>query len=130
MAKDKTDTAITGDATAQETVTHPDANQAQLRIDDNAAATYYSSTAQIFGSAEEIVIGFSQGIRPTGQANVAMLKIDARVVMSPYAAKRLALALGQTIQRYEQAFGVIEIDPRKRLRQQPDAPAPATTRAN
>ena len=44
-----------------------------------------------------------------------MLKIDSRVVLTPWAAKRLAIALGQTVQRYEQAYGVIEIDPRRRL---------------
>lgn len=111
-----------------ETVTHAEPPQAQLRIEDSTAVTTYSTTAQIAGSAEEIILGFSQGVRPTNQPNVAVLKIDTRVILSPYAAKRLALALGQTVQRYEQAYGVIEIDPRKRLRAQPTAPN--TTRAS
>ncbi len=100
-----------------ETVTAPEQQQpqTQLRIDDAGAVTNYSSTSRIWGSAEEIIIDFSQGIRPAGP-NVAVLKIDSRVILSPYAAKRLALALGQTVQRYEQAYGTIEIDPRKRQR--------------
>lgn len=105
------------DPNAHETVTTPDPQQSQtqLRIDDATAGVNYSSTARIWGSAEEIIIDFSQGVRPSGQPNVAVLKIDSRTIMSPWAAKRLAIALGQTIQRYEQTYGPIEIDPRKRL---------------
>jgi hypothetical protein len=99
-----------------ETVTAPEQQpQTQLRIDDAQATTHYSSTSRIWGSAEEIIIDFSQGIRPAGP-NAAVLKIDSRIILSPFAAKRLALALGQTVQRFEQTYGVIEIDPRKRAK--------------
>jgi hypothetical protein len=100
--------------TTNETVTTAEAPKAQLRIDDAGVTTYYSSTCRIWGSAEEVIIDFSQGIRPSGQPNTALLKIDSRVILSPWAAKRLAIALGQTISRYEQTYGVLEIDARKR----------------
>lgn len=119
MAKDK-DTKVeenaapAGDASVGETVTTPEGqNQVRLGIDESSVETYYSSITRISGTAEEILVDFSQGIRPTGQ-NAAVLKVDARVTLSPWAAKRLALALGQTIQRYEQSYGVLEVDPRKR----------------
>jgi len=113
MAKNQADTQQQGD---QETVTSPEGQQqqTQLRIDDSQAQTFYSSTSRISGSGEEIVVDFSQGVRPSGQPNVAVLKIDSRVILSPWAAKRLALALNQTVQRYEQTYGTLEIDPRKR----------------
>lgn len=100
----------------QETVTAPEgqAGQTQLQIDDSNTTVNYSSTSRIWGSAEEIIIDFSQGVRPSGKQGVATLKVDSRVILSPWAAKRLALALGQTIQRYEQTYGILEIDPRKR----------------
>lgn len=115
MAKDK-DSKDSPQGVA-ETVTTAEGQspRQQLRIDESGVNTTFSSTTRIWGSAEEIIVDFSQGIRPTGQANVAMLKIDSRVVMTPWAAKRLALALGQTVARYEQAYGTIEIDPRRRL---------------
>lgn len=97
-----------------QTVAADDASKTQMRIDETSMDSYYSATARIHATAEEIMIDFSQGLRPTGEANVAQMKIDARVVMSPWAVKRLALSLGQTIQRYEQTYGPIEIDPRKR----------------
>lgn len=123
MAKDKdkdaatTDTADTGTTGSQtgETVTAAEQTpQQQLRIDESNVQTFFSSTSRIWGTAEEIILDFSQGVRPSGQRNVAVLKIDSRVVMTPWAAKRLAIALGQTVQRYEQAYGIIEIDPRRR----------------
>lgn len=113
MAKDKDQDQAPA---TQETVTAPEAQKAQLRIDDAGCATFYSSTSRIWGSAEEVIIDFSQGIKPTGQPNTALLKIDSRVILSPWAAKRLAIALGQTINRYEQTYGVLEIDARKRTR--------------
>ncbi len=117
MAKDKEKDEKTITPAPPETVTAPAGQPArqQLRIDESVVQTFFSSTSRIWGTSEEIIVDFSQGIRPSGQPNVAMLKIDSRVVLTPWAAKRLALALGQTVQRYEQVYGSIEIDPRRRL---------------
>jgi len=101
---------------AGDTVTAPEGQpKAQLRLDESDVKNYYASTTRLSGSAEEITIDFAQGIRPVGPS-AAVLKIDARIVMSPWGAKRLAQALEQTISRYEQAYGVLEVDPRKRSR--------------
>ena len=88
--------------------------QAQLQIDESKALTYYASTARVWGSAEELVIDLAQRLTPTSE-NTSLMKIEARVIMSPWAAKRLAMALSQAIQRYEQTYGALEVDPRKRL---------------
>ncbi len=104
-------------ATENETIASPDGQaRHQLRIDDAQASHGYASICRVAGTAEEITVDFAQGIRPGGQSNVAVLKIDHRVTMSPWAAKRLALALGQAIQRFEQVYGELEIDPRKRAK--------------
>ncbi len=95
-----------GDAAAQQ-------KQVQLQIDDRNTPSAYSGNARVWGTAEEIFLDFSQGLRPAGQ-NALRLKIDHRVVMNPWAAKRLAVTLGQTIQRYEQTYGALELDDNKR----------------
>ncbi len=92
--------------------------QVQLDIDDSDTHTSYSSTVRVWGTAEEINLDFAGPIRPSGQTR-ATLTIDNRVILNPFAAKRLALALGQAVQRYEQAYGELELDPRKRLVNQP-----------
>jgi len=88
--------------------------QVQLQIDDSKAETTYSTTVRVWGSAEEINLDFAGPIRPTQQQNVARLQIDQRIVMNPYAAKRLAIALSQAVTRYEQTYGTLELDERKR----------------
>ena len=87
--------------------------QMQLSIDDATAATTYSTTVRVWGSAEEINLDFAGALRPTG-ANTAKLKIEQRIVLNPWAAKRLAIALAQAVGRYEQMYGVLELDLRKR----------------
>lgn len=103
-------------------------NQMQLQIDDSQTPVTYSSTVRVWGSAEEINLDFAGPIRPTGPKS-AKLKIDQRLVLNPWAAKRLCLAMNQAIARYERAYGALEIDPRKRMANPPAAETPATTTA-
>ena len=87
--------------------------QIQLQIDDADTPILYSSTARVWGSAEEINLDFAGPVRATQEPKVARLKINQRVVLNPWSAKRLALALGQAVARYEQAYGALELDERK-----------------
>ena len=113
MAKSKdseTDTIETitaaGDQQAQ--------SQIQLQIDDSQTPLLYSTTVRVWGSSEEINLDFAGPIRPGDQPRTARLKIDQRVVLNPWASKRLAVALGQAVGRYEATYGTLELDERKR----------------
>jgi len=88
--------------------------QLQLQIDDAQTPVTYSSTVRVWGSAEEINLDFAGPIRPGGQSGVARMKIEQRITVNPWAAKRLAIALGQAVQRYEKTYGTLELDERKR----------------
>jgi len=105
-------------------------NQMQLQIDDSQTPNLYSTTVRVWGTSEEINLDFAGSIRPTGQQNVARLKIDQRVVLNAWAAKRLAIALGQAVDRYERAYGVLELDERKRRVGGAPAPQAAPAVAN
>jgi len=89
------------------------ANAPRLQIDDAAAVSYYAPTARVWGTSEEIVADFAQRLTPSAD-NTTTMKIDARIIMSPWAAKRLVMAMHQAVQRYEKAYGTIELDPRQR----------------
>lgn len=99
-----------------ETISSASAQQQQMKIEieDAQVSTDYSSTVRVWGSAEEINLDFAGPLRPAGPGT-AKLKIDHRVIMNPWAAKRLAMSLGQAIARYEQAYGPLELDVRKRM---------------
>ena len=88
--------------------------QVQLQIDDAQTPVTYSTTVRVWGSAEEINLDFAGPLRPAGP-QAARLRIDQRIVLNPWAAKRLAIALSQAVTRYEQAYGTLEIDARKRM---------------
>jgi hypothetical protein len=100
-------------------------NQIQVNVDDTGAHTGYGSQVFIGGSAEEIVLNFAGPLRPTGP-KAATMKVEQRIIMNPWAAKRLAMALNQTMERYEQTYGPLELDERKRRKA--TAPAAATTK--
>ena len=89
-------------------------SQIQLQIDDSQTPLLYSTTVRVWGSSEEINLDFAGPIRPGTQPRTARLKIDQRVVLNPWAAKRLAVALGQAVGRYEATYGTLELDERRR----------------
>lgn len=100
----------------------------EVRFDDSNAEVCYSAIAQIRGGAEEFVVDFSRGLTPGSKPQTAIFKSDAKIIMSPWAAKRLAIELSQSVQQYEEAFGPLEIDARKRVVAK-DSPKKAKTPA-
>jgi hypothetical protein len=89
-----------------------------LLVDDTKASVHYSSSVHIQGTAEEIVLDFSRRPRPGRRPNTMVLDIDAKIIMSPWTAKRLAMELVEAIQHYEAMYGQLEVDPRKRAEAQ------------
>lgn len=92
--------------------------QMQVHIREDKANTVYSNVCRVGTTPEEIFIDFAINLQQQDAQGVSLMDVNTRVLMNFFAAKRLALALSQSVQRYEQAFGVLELDPRRRLRQQ------------
>lgn len=87
-------------------------------VDTRDAVTYSSNFCRVRDTTEEIIIDFGLNDEAPN-APTRPIKIDNRVVMSPYAAKRLFTALEVTLAAHERTFGKIEIDPLKRVKQAP-----------
>ena len=87
-----------------------------LTYDQSAHATY-SNLCRTTGTPEEVIMDFALNPNAFGTVLAEPLKIDHRIVMGYEAAKRTAMVLLETVRRYEERFGVIELDPRKRLRE-------------
>ena len=109
MSEDSADTIETISATSDQSQA-----QVQLQIDDGDVPAMYCTTIRAWGSAQEINLDFAGLIRSTNQPKVARLKIDQRVILNPWADKRLAVALNQALARYEETFGSLEMDDRNR----------------
>ena len=97
---------------------HSAPQQVQLQIDDSTAHTSYSTLVVANATPEELILNFAGPLRPTGP-KTAVMKVEQRVIMSPWAAKRFAIMLMQTLQRHEETYGPIEVDERKRRLQPP-----------
>ncbi len=97
--------------------TPPDQRQISLEIDDSQAKAFYTNFCKVSSSAEELILDLALNQAPLGSSPSGKVRIEQRIVMSPYTAKRLAQLLTSSIQRHEQALGPIETDIGKRLQQ-------------
>ena len=84
---------------------------AQTRIvwDDTNMRSVYSNVSNVAGGREEIVLlfGMNQAWH-AGQKEVKVQLTD-RIVLSPFAAKRLSNLLNNVLQDYEKRNGVLDI---------------------
>ncbi len=86
----------------------------EITIDDASASVAYANFCRVTGTPEELIIDFALNPQPIGAPLVAM-HVTQRLIVNYYTAKRLLAALNMSIQRHEQAFGVLETDIQKRL---------------
>src|SRR3954447_25241183 len=78
--------------------------------DDSRMNTSYSNVCNVLGSREEITLLFGANQAwHSGQKEVKVLLSD-RVVLNPYAAKRLASLLDRVLREYESRYGVLKLE--------------------
>jgi hypothetical protein len=73
----------------------------------------YANVCNVAGTREEIVLlfGMNQAWH-AGQKEVKVQLTD-RIVVSPFAAKRLSILLNNVIRDYESRYGVMEVETRR-----------------
>ena len=87
--------------------------QQQVRVDDSNVSSVYANFCRLSGTFEELVLDFALNQHPTAMPEE--LKLNQRVILNYYTAKRLLHALAAAVQRHEAAFGALEVDVRKRV---------------
>jgi hypothetical protein len=90
-----------------------DAARQQIQIDDKEATSLYANFCRVTGTPEEMIIDFGLNAQPFGTPTEP-IAVKQRIVTNYYTAKRLLHALAMSVQRHEQAFGVLETDVQKR----------------
>ncbi|GAB4423141.1 MAG: hypothetical protein OHK0039_39640 [Bacteroidia bacterium] len=80
-------------------------NQLNIELPASIAHGVYSNLAVISHSNSEFVLDFIQVIPGTPKAEVR-----ARVIMTPENTKRLLMAMGENIEKFEISHGDIDID--------------------
>lgn len=84
-------------------------NNIQLEVSPEAAKGTYSNLAVISHAPTEIVLDFAQ-MFPGHEGAV----VRDRIIMSPFHAKQLLMALTDNIQKYEKQFGTIPVPGKKK----------------
>jgi len=104
MAEDKAD----GKSTAQAASTTP-----TVRWDDSQMRTSYANACNVVSTREEVVLffGINQGMRGGGEEIVVQL--GDRVMLNPYAAKRLNMLLTNVLREHEARFGALDVEVRR-----------------
>ena len=94
--------------------------RAQVQVNDLQAVACYANFCRVTGTPEEVILDFGLNTQPFGMPTEP-INITQRITTNFFTAKRMLAALQMTVQRHEAAFGVLETDVQKRVKQMPRA---------
>ena len=77
--------------------------------DDSQMKTAYANVCNVASTREEVIVLFGTNQAWKGSEEEVTVQLSDRVILSPFAAKRLAVLLNNVIQQYEARFGALEI---------------------
>ena len=111
--------ALPQEAKTPEAAVTPAATQQPVQVqvlDDQATATY-ANFCRVTGSPEELIVDFGLNPQPIGVPKDP-IRVNQRIILNFFTAKRLLAALQMSVARHEAVFGVLETDINKRVRPQ------------
>jgi len=82
----------------------------KIKWDDSNMKSAYANVCNVSSTREEVVLLF--GVNQAwnrGQKEVTIQLTD-RIIVSPFAAKRLSLLLGAVVREYESRFGALNVE--------------------
>jgi hypothetical protein len=106
MTREKTAEAATSQSRPPE-----ESTATKVVWDDSQMATSYANVINVFNSREEFtfLFGTNQTWNLAGSRELTV-RLSNRIVLTPFAAKRLHALLSARIQEYEQRFGTLSLD--------------------
>lgn len=94
----------------------PTAGAAQVTVDESNLQAGYANFCRVSSTPEEMILDFGLNPNPYGNTSTT-ISVSHRIIVNHFTAKRLLTALSRALQRHEQAFGVLETDVRKRVKE-------------
>lgn len=86
----------------------------RVEVTDKNAVCLYANFCRVTGTPEELILDFGLNAQPFGMPTDPV-EVKQRIVVNYFTAKRMLQALHMSVQRHEQAFGVLETDVQKRV---------------
>jgi hypothetical protein len=96
----------------------------QVQVNDKNSICLYANFCRVTGTPEELILDFGLNAQPFG-VPTEPVEVKQRIVTNYFTAKRMLQALLMSVQRHEQAFGVLETDVQKRVVGRSPARAPS-----
>lgn len=85
---------------------------ATVQFDVSNLKSSYANVCNVSSTREEVVLAFGvNDVWERAQTNI-QVQMTNRIVLNPYAAKRLAAVLNRVVTEYESKFGTLKNDPR------------------
>jgi hypothetical protein len=82
----------------------------RVKWDVSGMSTSYANVVNVSSTREEVTLLFGTNVTLfTGQEEVTV-KLSDRIILSPYAAKRLMLLLNNVMAEHERRFGQLNIE--------------------
>jgi hypothetical protein len=80
-----------------------------VKWDDSDITNSYANVCNVSSSREEVVLVFGMNKAWEKGGTDIQVKLSNRVILSPFAAKRLSLLLNNVLQQYEERFGKLDV---------------------
>jgi hypothetical protein len=79
--------------------------------DDSSMKTSYANVVNAASTREEVTLFFGTNLTwNPGEAKEFHVRLSDRIVLNPYAAKRLWILMSAVLKEYESRFGVLNMD--------------------
>lgn len=95
---------------ATEEVAADEQNNVKIRWDTSALKSSYANVCNVTTTREEVVLSFGMNQAWERGQDEMEIQLTHRLVLSPYAAKRLSLMLNRLIGEYEQRYGALNLE--------------------
>jgi hypothetical protein len=86
---------------------------ATVKWDDTNLKSSYANVCNVSSTREEVVLVFGINQAWERGQNEVQVQLTDRIILSPFAAKRLALLLENVVREYESRFGELGIEARR-----------------
>ena len=81
----------------------------KVKWDDSGMKTSYANVCNVASTREEVTLLFGTNQTWHSGMEEVSVRLSDRIILSPFAAKRLALLIGNVVNEYEKRFGTLSI---------------------
>ncbi|MBI3917576.1 MAG: DUF3467 domain-containing protein [Betaproteobacteria bacterium] len=82
----------------------------KIKWDDSNMKSTYANVCNVTSTREEVVMLFGMNQAWNRGQKEVTIQLTERIVVSPYAAKRLSMLLSNVVKEYESRFGALNVE--------------------